>query len=378
MDDKILRDLEYTAIRFNTKINSKVIADLYSQGIVKSIEDLTVAGIEKIRSELNEYDLQAKTGEAVENAYKSAGRIKEIAQAYKESCDRNGIYTISEEDEDYPYLWRYISGMPKVIFARGKREILDMCHKKGACSIVGTRKPGRYASYATEEFTKQICKEGTVIVSGMALGIDRKAHETALDTQGATVAFMPCGADLIYPYQNVDIYNRLIKEGLVLSEMPPGKEVIKQYFPARNRLIAGLGDVTLIMEAGLYSGTLHTAAFAANQGKDVFVLPNNIYSDNCQGGLMLLRDGAEVLLDAPTVIERIRENVRYRYDIPEEDKDDLYSKIKDLISIRPMSLDEIISVTGEAYEQITKVLTDLELQGLAEIRRGKYLLTIRY
>ena len=159
--------------------------------------------------------------------------------------------------------------------------------------------------------------------------------------------------------------------------MPPGKEVIKQYFPARNRLIAGLGDVTLIMEAGLYSGTLHTASFAANQGKDVFVLPNNIYSDNCHGGLLLLRDGAEVLLEAATVIDRIRDNVRYRYDVPEDKRDDPKSRIKDLLAIRPMSLDELVAITGDAYELITKVLTDLELQGLTELQRGKYILTIR-
>ena len=371
------RDLEYTAVRFNTKINSKVITDLYSHGAVNTIADLTIEGIAALKKRINEFDLQSKTKDAIENAYKSSDRVKEIAEEYKERCDKGNIFTVSEDDEDYPYLWKYLSGMPKVIFARGRREILDMCHKKGACSIVGTRKPGRYASYATEEFTKQISQEGPVIVSGMALGIDRKAHETALNNNGATVAFMPCGADMIYPYQNVDLYNRLIEEGLALSEMPPGKEVIKQYFPARNRLIAGLGDVTLIMEAGLYSGTLHTASFAANQGKDVFVLPNNIYSDNCQGGLMLLRDGAEVLLEAGTVIERIRENVRYRYDIPEEPEDDIVTRIKDLISIRPMSLDELIGITGEAYEQVTKVLTDLELQGLTEIRRGKYILTIR-
>lgn len=370
-------DLEYTAVRFNTKIDSRVIADLYSHGAVNSIYDLSADGITRIRGSLKEFELQAKTKDAVENAYRSCDRIREIAGEYKETCEREGIYTVSEEDEDYPFLWRYISGMPKVIFARGRRDILTMCHRNGACSVVGTRKPGRYASYATEEFTREISEEGIVIVSGMALGIDRKAHETALEDKGATIAFMPCGADIIYPYQNKDIYDRMTKEGLILSEMPPGKEVIKQYFPARNRLIAGLGDVTLIMEAGLYSGTLHTASFAANQGKDVFVLPNNIYSDNCQGGLMLLRDGAEVLLDAPTVIERIRENVRYRYDIPEEKKDDLKTRIKDLISIRPMSLDELIAITGEAYEQITKVLTELELQGLTEIRRGKYILTIR-
>ena len=377
MRDKLIRDLEYTSLRFNTKINSKAVTDLYTSGAAKTIDDLTPDGILKIRADMNEYDLQPKTREAIENAYRSDSRIREIAGEYRDICEKEDIFTVSEDDEDYPYLWKYISGMPKVIFARGRREILDMCHKKGACSVVGTRKPGRYAQYATTEFTKEICKEGTVIVSGMALGIDRTAHMASLESNGATIAFMPCGADIIYPYQNVDLYNRLIKEGLVLSEMPPGKEVIKQYFPARNRLIAGLGDVTLIMEAGLYSGTLHTASFAANQGKDVFVLPNNIYSDNCQGGLMLLRDGAEVLLDASTVIERIRDNVSYRYEAPVEEKNDLSSAVKDLISVRPMSLDELIGITGEAYDRITKVLTDLELQGLTEIRRGKYILTIR-
>ncbi len=377
MTDKTRMDLEYTALRFNTKINSKIITDLYSHGAVSSIRDLTLKGIEDLRKRLGEFDLQQKTKDAVENAYKSSGRLSEITDEYISSCENNSIYTVSEEDPDYPYLWRYISGMPKVIFARGRREILDICHKKGACSIVGTRKPGRYSLYATEEFTKELIKEDIVIVSGMALGIDRKAHEAAIDNNGYTVAFMPCGADIIYPYQNKDIYDALLTRGLVLSEMPPGKEVIKQYFPARNRLIAGLSDVTLIMEAGLFSGTLHTASFAANQGKDVFVLPNNIYSDNCQGGLLLLRDGAEVLLDAATVIERIRDNVRYRYDIPEDNADDPISRVKDLISVRPMSLDEIVAVTGDAYELITKALTDLELQGITEMRRGKYFLTIR-
>ncbi len=377
MSDKMMTDLEYTAIRFNTKINSKVISDLYSHGAVSSIKDLTTQGIEKIRRDIGEFDLQQRTKDAVENAFKSRDRILEIASEYKTACDINGIYTVSEDDDDYPYLWRYISGMPKVIFARGRRDILDICHKKGACSIVGTRKPGRYALYATEEFTKELIKEEIVIVSGMALGIDRKAHETAIAYGGSTVAFMPCGADIIYPYQNKDIYERMTTDGLILSEMPPGKEVIKQYFPARNRLIAGLGDVTLIMEAGLYSGTLHTASFAANQGKDVFVLPNNIYSDNCHGGLLLLRDGAEVLLEAATVIDRIRDNVMYRYDVPEDKSDDPKSRIKDLLAIRPMSLDEIVAITGDAYEHITKVLTDLELQGLTELKRGKYILTIR-
>lgn len=370
-----ISDLEYTAIRFNTGINSRVMSDLYSQGAVNSIRDLTADGLLKLKANMSEYNLQPKTREAIENACKSDSRIREIANEYKDSLEKNGIYTISENDDDYPYLWRCLSGMPKVVFAKGKREILVQCHKKGACSVVGTRKPTQYAMYATEEFTKEIVKAGVVTVSGMALGIDRKAHETTLDSMGSTVAFMPCGPDIIYPYQNKDIYDRLAENGLILSEMPPGREVIKQYFPARNRLIAGLGDVTLIMEAGQYSGTLHTASFAANQGKDVFVLPNNIYSDNCRGGLMLLRDGAEVLLDSESVIDRIRENVSYRYE--EEVVEDIYSKIKDLISIRPMSLDEIINITGDKYDLITKVLTDLELQGDVQLRRGKYILTIR-
>ena len=125
----------------------------------------------------------------------------------------------------------------------------------------------------------------------MAFGIDRSAHLASVSTPGGTVAVLAGGADNIYPPANKDIYDAIAAQGLIVSEMPPGQKPLRQYFPSRNRLIAGLSDCTLIMEAGAVSGTLHTASFAAAQGKEVFVLPNNIYYENALGGQCAFRSG---------------------------------------------------------------------------------------
>lgn len=379
MDDKTVQDIEYCALRFHSGIPSAVIRELYDKKIVFSHRDL-------VPDNINELIKRIESEEELSKGVKDAGRklkrmsdsIRENASEYINAAEEKGIFTISEDDPDYPYLWKVISGMPKVVFGIGKREVLISCHTKGAAAMVGSRSPGSYALYATGQFASEIASSGSVIVSGMALGIDHKAHESALDAGGESIAFMPCGADVIYPFQNYDTYERLKQNGLILSEMPPGKKVIKQYFPSRNRLIAGLSDVCLIMEAGLYSGTLHTASFAANQGKDVFVLPNNIYADNCLGGLMLLKDGAEVLIRPDPVIERIRENVSYRYSLKEKEReDDPVYEVSELLNSRPMSLDDLCRRLSYPYEVITTVLTQLELEHKIEQSRGKYILTIR-
>ncbi len=379
MDDKTVQDIEYCALRFHSGIPSAVIRELYDKNIVSSHRDLVPGNIKELIEKIeSDEGLSKGVKEAAGKLKRTAEMIRENASEYIKAAEEKGIFTVSEDDPDYPYLWKVISGMPKVVFGLGKREVLLSCHTRGAAAIVGSRSPGSYSLYATGQFASDIASLGSVIVSGMALGIDHKAHESALDAGGESIAFMPCGADVIYPYQNYDTYERLKQNGLILSEMPPGKKVIKQYFPSRNRLIAGLSDVCLIMEAGLYSGTLHTASFAANQGKDVFVLPNNIYAENCLGGLMLLKDGAEVLIRPEQVTERIKENVSYRYSVREKDKaaDPIY-EVSELLNTRPMSLDDLCRRLSYPYEVITTVLTQLELEQKIEQSRGKYILTIR-
>ena len=378
MDDKTRQDIEYAALRFHSGLTSASVRELFGSGIVETHRDLRADNITALISKMCESDqLSNKTREAADKLKKNTDAIRSNTENYIEIAERTGMFTVSEDDPDYPYLWKVISGMPKVVFGIGDRSILSACHTCGAAAMVGSRTPGRYSLYATEQFASHMAREGIVIVSGMALGIDRKSHESALDAGGKSIAFMPCGADQIYPFQNADIYDRMKAEGLILSEMPPGRKVIKQYFPSRNRLIAGLSDVCLIMEAGLYSGTLHTASFAANQGKDVFVLPNNIYVENCLGGLMLLKDGAEVLIRPEIVEERIKENVSYRYTDPKpETAEDPEEEVVELLKTRPLSIDDLCARLTYPYETIAAVLTGLELAMKVEQSKGKYVLTI--
>ena len=191
--------------------------------------------------------------------------------------------------------------------------------------------------------------------------------------------------------------------------MPPGQQPLRQYFPSRNRLIAGLSDCTLIMEAGEVSGTLHTASFAASQGKEVFVLPNNIYYENALGGLKLLEDGGNVLLNSDSVIDSVARSVMYKrmnlgcpaeleYTDPGSDAfdhqmnidvlrqlakikpevltDDNWKLIiKDALTLKPLCADDLCVITALPFYKVSKLLTELELNGTVCQDKGKYSLT---
>ena len=243
----------------------------------------------------------------------------------------------------------------------------------------------------------------------MAYGIDRQAHLSSVNSKGGTIAVLAGGVDNIYPPSNKDIYDLICSNGLILSEMPPGQQPLRQYFPSRNRLIAGLSDCTLIMEAGAVSGTLHTASFAAGQGKEVFVLPNSIYYENASGGLKLLEDGGNVLLNADSVIDSIARTLMFkRMDMgcagemyycgddlsefgdeaniealrelskinPEALNDnDWKMLIKDALTLKPLCADDLCAVTTLPFYKISKLLTELELNGTVCQENGKYSLT---
>ena len=280
---------------------------------------------------------------------------------------------------------------------------------KGSVAVVGSRSPSKYSQYATDQICRELGEKGVTIVSGMAYGIDRQAHLSSVNTKGGTVAILAGGVDNIYPPKNKDIYDLISRNGLIISEMPPGQQPLKQYFPSRNRLIAGLSDCTLIMEAGSVSGTLHTASFAANQGKEVFVLPNNIYYENAIGGLKLLEDGGNVLLGSESVIDSVTRSLMYKrmgMDCPgevvfeENDNEEFDKKVDigalrelakvrpdvltdenwklimtDALSLKPLCADELCKVTMLPFYKVSSLLTDLELNGTVCQEKGKYSLT---
>ncbi|MCQ2532280.1 MAG: DNA-processing protein DprA [Saccharofermentans sp.] len=402
-----INDYGYTAVKLISGIKSSVVDELLESGIIGSHRELIPDNINNILKMAGSLPLSSKTLNGLGVIMGCLDECKKAADDYINRAQKNGIRAVSCYDKEYPYPWRHLSGMPRVIFTKGNTNLLMDIFTSGCASIVGSRKPGKYSLYATEDFTKGLVSHGVVVISGLALGIDGKAHSAAMDNGGKTIAVTPGGPDVHYPYQHEALYNEIYEKGLVISEMPPGQGIIKQYFPSRNRLIAALSDVCLIMEAGKYSGTLHTASFAGAQGKDVFVLPNGIYYENGIGGLLLIRDGAEVLIDIDTVLERIKGNVITRVkedgaNFPEllscdgdmaRMEEDLLKKmkvnpnqlsteewkqvIKSFIEEKPRNFDELSVVIPLDIGRLMSYLTELELSSEVDIDRDKYVLTIQ-
>ena len=407
--EKQLRQMDffYSAVMLNTDVNYRTLSDLIENNVFKSYRDFSDKALLG-RIAKGEFELRPDTVLKIKRLLDAYGEIVKTVSKYEKIATANSIRVISSLDNNYPYNWKVQSGMPKVFYTRGNYEILERMTLQGAVAVVGSRNPSKYALYATDQICRELGNKGITIVSGMACGVDRQAHISSVNTSGGTIAVLAGGVDNIYPPANKDLYDLIGINGLLISEMPPGQMPLRQYFPSRNRLIAGLSDTTLIMEAGVCSGTLHTASFAANQGKEVFVLPNNIYYDNAKGGLKLLEDGGNVLLGSESVIDSVTRALMFKHmgmgcqsELSfKDDKDDFTDKIDidalrelakvspemltddnwkaiitDSLTLKPLCADELCSVTMLPFYKISILLTELELNGTVCQEKGKYSLT---
>ena len=201
----------------------------------------------------------------------------------------NIIKTILIENPKYPEKLRQIYDPPKKLYVMGNAEILNDL----SIAIVGCRETTEYGKKAAIYFASNLAKQDINIVSGLAKGIDSYAHIGALQAKGKTIAVIGSGLDIIYPKENEKLAQEIIKSGgAIISEYPLGTKPEKEHFPARNRIISGLSNGVLVVEAKEKSGSLITADFAMEQGKDVFVVPGNINSLNSVGTNNLIKDGA--------------------------------------------------------------------------------------
>ena len=400
-------DLFYSAVMLNTDVSYRTICDLKDNNAINDYRDLHDKEFLRAITK-GEFKLKNDTVQRIKNLLDRYGELEKTVENYIRIARSNNISVVSVLDKYYPYNWKSLSGMPQVFYYRGDYSLIDSMTLKGSVAVVGSRSPSRYAQYATDQICRELGEKGVTVVSGMAYGIDRQAHISSVHTKGGTIAVLAGGADNIYPPKNKDIYDQICRNGLIISEMPPGQQPLRQYFPSRNRLIAGLTDCSLVMEAGAVSGTLHTASFAANQGKEVFVLPNNIYYENAKGGLKLLEDGGNVLLGAENVIDSVARAIMYKritLGCPGEmyfagDKEDFEGQndielirelakvkpeavndeqwkllIKDALSLKPLCADELCVITMLPFYKVSKLLTELELNGTVCQEKGKYSLT---
>lgn len=222
---------------------------------------------------------------------RSLGRAEQVL----EDCAREGQFLITMQDAAYPSRLRNIFEPPILLFGRGKMPLFD---EEAVVSVVGTRTCTPYGISTAEKLCFDMSRQGALVVSGLAKGIDAAAHRGALRAGGFTAAVLGGGVDVIYPQENRDLYEDIAATGVLLSEYPPGTRPLPHHFPERNRIISGLSLATLVVEAGEKSGALITAGIALEQGRDVFAVPGPVGVKESAGCNQLIREGAGLVQES--------------------------------------------------------------------------------
>ncbi|HHW19449.1 MAG TPA: DNA-protecting protein DprA [Firmicutes bacterium] len=289
-------------------------------------------------------------------------------------CEKNGISVLTMDDTEYPENLRNIPDPPQVLFVRGKMQLRDRI----AVAVVGTRRPTPLGKAIALEFAKELARAGVTVVSGLAYGIDAGAHEGALSVGGRTLACLGTGPDVVYPRENASLFKRILDQGALISEYPPGTPPLPWHFPARNRLISGLALGVVVIEAGEKSGALITADWALKQGKPVMAVPGSIKSAKSTGTNRLIQDGAYLVTSARDVLSFLRRDNEY---IPELRGEVLgepltleEASLLKALEGEILTLDEITEKVGfMSPSRVLGVLSTLELKGvLTRLAGGKY------
>ncbi|MBE7026457.1 MAG: DNA-protecting protein DprA [Ruminococcaceae bacterium] len=228
---------------------------------------------------------------------------KDLAKANEiiKKLDEVGAYTLCFDDKHYPDMLRYCYEPPYVLYAMGEKLDFD---KMLFISVVGSRECSDYGIDATDEICTELAQNGVVIVSGMARGIDSAAHRSALKAGAKTVAFLGCGIDVVYPPENDELMQAIAKNGMLITEFAPGTAPYSKNFPIRNRLIGAFSRGVLLVEAREKSGTLITANWALENGRDVFALPGDYNREGSAGCNELIKSGgAKLVMCAEDILE---------------------------------------------------------------------------
>ena len=284
------------------------------------------------------------------------------------------IRQISSKSAEYPQKLNNYPKMPEILFAKGN--LPDA--KKPTAAIVGARACSPYGRIQAFRYAKILSSAGVQIISGMAYGIDAEAHKGALEGGTPTYAVLAGGVDICYPSGNRPLYDRILREnGGILSEQPPGMRARNYFFPARNRIISGLADLVLIVEAREKSGSLITAQWALDQGKIVYAVPGAVNEALSMGCHKLIYDGAGIAYSPEILLRELGLNCENKVKSPEKNDLGLASDLKlvySCLDLRPKSTDFLIQKTGLPPRQIGSLLLELKLSGLIrEIGRHYYI-----
>ena len=243
-----------------------------------------------------------------ETVLKEEKELTECAKLFYLNLLRNDIKWTHLNRKDYPYRLKNIGDPPLILFYKGK--LPD--DERPCVAIVGARECSLYGEKTASMFARELSSAGVQIISGMARGVDGISQRGSISVGGNTFGVLGCGVDVIYPEENKDLFADILKDGGILSEFEPGTEPLRQYFPSRNRIISGLSDIVLVVEARKRSGTYITVTQALEQGREVFAVPGRItdaLSDGCNN---LIAAGAEIAVNSQTLIQDLK-NKGFKY-----------------------------------------------------------------
>jgi DNA processing protein len=296
-------------------------------------------------------------------------------QRVMDDIQKQGIQVVTWQDEKYPARLKEITQPPPVLYLKGSYELEDAW----AVAVVGTRHITAYGRQVAEEIGRFLGSHGITVVSGLARGVDAVAHAAALDAGGRSLAVLGCGVDRIYPPENRQLAEKLCVAGGLLSDYAPGTPPESANFPPRNRIISGLSLAVVVIEAGLESGAMITATFAAEQGRDVFAVPGNIHAPQSAGTNHLIQDGAHPLLDPHEILSAleltcVEEKIATRRSIP---ADPTESRLLSEMGFEPMHADELSARLALPIETVSAALTVMELKGMVRQVGGMSYVTVR-
>lgn len=287
-------------------------------------------------------------------------------------------HIVTIDSNEYPVLLREIHDPPIILFVHGSMEVL----KSIQIGIVGSRNPDTAGRKLANEFAHELVYAGATVTSGLALGIDGCSHQGALDAGGHTIAVTGNGLDMIYPARHKALAEKIVENGILVSEFPPGIKPIPANFPRRNRIISGMSTGVLVIQAACRSGSLITARYAMEQGREVFAIPGSIHNPLAKGCHTLIRQGAKLVESVDDIVEELgslvtvamgendTEKTGQKIDQGEETLDADYKVLLDSMAYDPISIDRLIELTGLTIDSVSSMLLILELRGLIVSQAG--------
>ncbi|MFB0545980.1 MAG: DNA-processing protein DprA, partial [Anaerolineae bacterium] len=292
-----------------------------------------------------------------------------------EKLERAGAYAITWEDDAYPPLLRHIQSPPPLLYIKGRIRPED----EWAVAVVGTRRATVYGKEVTRQLVGGLARNKITVVSGLARGIDGQAHRGALEARGRTIAVLGHGIDIVYPAAHRELAAAIVENGALITDYPLGTQPEGRNFPPRNRIISGISLGVLVVECGERSGALITADYAAEQGRDVFAVPGNIFNRGSKGVNRLIQEGAKPVLCIEDILEELNltmvsQQAEVRAIVPENETE---STLLQYISTEPIHLDEVVRTSGLPTALVSSTLAMMELKGMVRRMEGMNYVLIR-